>query len=118
MGITVSVLDGYDLPVQFKYRFRQPKRTSYLPTIEDGIIRAAPAVVAKDTLVNFEIRDVELISVVDILRTKYEAVDNPTYTFVGHRDTSAHDWNVKFEDFEDWLDEGLYQIRGILRIVS
>lgn len=118
MSILQSVLDGYSLPVQFTYRYRQPKRGSYMPTVDDGIIRGAEDVVLKDTLVNFDIRDESVASVESTLRGKYEASDNPSYTFVGHRNTSNHSWYVKIEDFESWCDAGLWQMRGILRIVS
>jgi len=118
MSITQSVLDSYSLPVQFTYRFRKPKRTSYMPTVDDGIIRGAEEIVLKDTLINFLIKDEASAAVESTLRAKYEASDNPTYTFVGHRDTTNHDWTVKFEDFEAWCDAGLWQMRGIFRIVA
>lgn len=118
MPITQSVLDGYDLPVQFTYRYRQPKRTSYMPTVEGGVIRAGADVVVKDTLVVFEIRDEDDYAVITTLRTKHEASDNPDYTFVGHLDTSNDNWTVKFEDFDPWPQDGLWHARGILRIVS
>jgi len=118
MSILQSVLDSYPLPVQFTYRYRQPKRSSYMPTVDDGIIRGAKDLVPKDTLVNFDIRDEGDDAAESVLRGKYEASDNPSYTFVGHRDTANHSWYVKIEDFEAWYDAGLWQMRGILRIVS